>query len=206
MTDQQNNVDPTAAPVNADAPSGGKLGFLNTRTGKFVVGGVALVLVLGAIGAAVAFFVIGGALDGAVDEIAIPPVSSTVPGSSPSTQTPVNPEQSSLASSFTFRNVFAPTVKKTFETTAAVPGSSTDTTDTDTGVNVPADTLYLQSIVTEDGEQKAVFLWNDQTYTVAEGEQVGTTPWKVIQINSDTVLMLFGDSQVTLSVGQGVSK
>ncbi len=204
MTDQQNNVDPTAAPVNADAPGGGKLGFLNTKTGKFVVGGVALALVLGAIGAAVAFFVIGGALDGAVDEMAIAPVSSTVPGSSPSTQTPVNPEQTSLASSFTFRNVFAPTVKKTFETTAAVPGSSTDATDS--AVNVPADTLYLQSIVTEDGEQRAVFSWNDQTYTVAEGQQVGTTPWKVIQINSDTVLMLFGDSQVTLSVGQGVSK
>lgn len=204
MTDQQNNVDPTAAPVNADAPSGGKLGFLNTRAGKFVVGGIALVLVLGAIAAAVAFFVIGGALDGAVDEMPVAPVISTVPGSSPSTQTPVNPKQSSLASSFTFRNVFAPTVKKTFESTAAVPGPSTGTTDT--AVNVPADTLYLQSIVTEDGEQKAVFTWNDQTYTVAEGEQVGTTPWKVMQINSDTVLMLFGDSQVTLSVGQGISK
>lgn len=204
MTDQQNSVDPAAAPVQAGGSAKSSAGFMSTRTGKYVVGGIALVLVLGAIGAAVAFFVLGGALDGAVDNTAVPPVSSTPQGSSAATATPVDPEQASLASSFTFRNVFAPTVKRTYETTAATSGGSSGTSDT--AGNVPADTLFLQSIITEDGVQKAVFTWNGQTYTVAEGEQVGSSPWKVIQINTDTVLMLYGDSQVTLSVGQGVTK
>ena len=207
MTDQQTSVDPTAAPVQADSPENGGRSFLNTPTGKYVVGGIALVLVLGAIGAAVVFFVLGGARDGAIDEAAVPPAGSSPQVSSAATETPVEPAHRSLASSFTFRNVFAPTVKRTYETTEAIAtADGGSTAATETAANVPANTLYLQSVVTEDGVQKAVFTWNDQMYTVAEGEQVGSTPWKVIQINSDTVLMLYGDSQVTLSVGQGVTK
>jgi len=206
VVDYQNSVDPSAAPGEPDglATGSSQAGFLNTTTGKLVVGGVALLLVVGAIGAAAYYFVLGGGTSNSVEPAPVVQAGATQ-GSTAATEAPVNPSQRSLASSFTFRNVFAPTVKRTYETTGATDGSS-ETSDTDSGTTVPADTLFLQSIGSEDGEPVAVFIWNNQTYSVAEGEQVGSSPWKVLQINTDSVLMLFGDSQVTLSVGQGVSK
>lgn len=207
MVDYQNSVDPSAAPGDPGAPAAGsQAGFLNTTTGKLVVGGIAVLLVLVAIGAAAYFFVLGGGTSDSVEQ-PVPAQTGTTQGSGESTETPVEPPERSLASSFTFRNVFAPTVKRTYETTeGATDGGSTETSDTGSGASVPADTLFLQSIGSENGEPVAVFIWNNETYTVAEGEQVGSSPWKVLQINSDSVLMLYGDSQVTLSVGQGVSK
>ena len=202
MVDYQNGVDPSAAPVDPGADDA-KQGFLNTSTGKLVVGGIALVLVLAAVGAAVFYFVFGGSVSGSV-EVVNNPTPSASQNSSATTEAPVNPPERSLASTFTFRNIFAPTVKKTYEVTATTTSESG--TASETAVDVPADTLYLQAIISENGEPKAVFIWNDATYTVGEGEQVGTSPWKVLQINSDSVLMLYGDSQVTLSVGQGVGK
>jgi len=202
VVDHQNSVDPSATPDEVGAAPA-KGGFLTTTTGKLVVGGVALLLVLGAIGAAVAYFFMSGAVDGSVQ--VTPPVqsSTTTSESVGATETPVNPEERSLASTFTFRNVFAPSVKATYETTA----TTTDSAETSGTIpDVPANTLYLQAILSEDGEPVAVFVWNGETYSVSEGEQVGDSPWKVLQINSDSALMLYGDSQVTLSVGQGMSK
>lgn len=205
MVDHQNSVDPSAAPGEPDGfTTASQAGFLNTTTGKLIVGGVALLLVLVAIGAAGYYFILGGGTSDTVEPAPVVQVGATQ-GSDESTEAPVNPPQRSLASSFTFRNVFAPTVKMAFEASVTAAGSS-DTSDTGSGTTVPSDTLFLQSIGSENGEQVAVFIWNDKTYSVREGEQVGTSPWKVLKINSDSVLMLYGDSQVTLSVGQGVSK
>ena len=219
MTDHISSVDPTIAPSELDAPVKSSPGLLGTTTGKLVAGGVALVLVVGAIAAAVFFFVMGGALDGAVDQTPKAPVVSAPQEPGEVARVPVNPAQRSLASTFTFRNIFAPTVKRTFDSTAtgsttdgttggATGGTTNGTTDgtTDPGVDVPSDTLFLQSIISENGEPMAIFIWNGQTYTVGENDQVGTSPWKVLKINSTSALMLFGDSQVTLSVGQGVGK
>ena len=219
MTDNISSVDPAIAPSELNAPVKSSSGLLGTTTGKLGAGGVALVLVVGAIAAAVFFFVMGGALDGAVDQTPKAPVVSAPQEPGEVARVPVNPAQRSLASTFTFRNIFAPTVKRTFDSTAtgsttdgttggATGGTTNGTTDgtTDPGVDVPSDTLFLQSIISENGEPMAIFIWNGQTYTVGENDQVGTSPWKVLKINSTSALMLFGDSQVTLSVGQGVGK
>ncbi len=205
MVDYQSGPDAVAPlePMDAEPV---KQGFLNTTTGKLVVGGVALVLILGAVGAAVFFFFLNGAVDGSVQLTTTTTASNTATSSVEATLTPENPAERSLASTFTFRNVFAPTVKRTYEAEATSDTASADGTSTGASVDVPANTLYLQSIISENGEPKAVFIWNGETYTVGEGEQVADSPWKVLQINSDSVLMLYGDSQVTLSVGQGVGK
>jgi len=205
VVDYQSGPD-AAAPLEPMDGEPVKKGFLNTTTGKLVVGGIALVLVLGAVGAAVFFFFISGAVDGSVQVTTTSTASTAATGTVETTQTPENPAERSLASTFTFRNIFAPTVKRTYETADTSDTASTDSSTTGASVDVPADTLYLQSIISENGEPKAVFIWNGETYTVGEGEQVSDSPWKVLQINSDSVLMLYGDSQVTLSVGQGVGK
>lgn len=206
MVDYQNGPDATAPLEPMDAEPA-KQGFLSTTTGKLVVGGVALLLILGAIGAAVSFFFLNGAVDGSVQLTTGTSTSNTATSSVEATLPPENPAERSLASTFTFRNVFAPTVKRTYEAAATSSDTaSADSSSTGASVDVPANTLYLQSIISENGEPKAVFIWNGETYTVGEGDQVSDSPWMVLQINSDSVLMLYGDSQVTLSVGQGVGK
>jgi hypothetical protein len=205
VVDYQSGSDATAPlePIDGESP---KPGFLNTTTGKLVVGGIALVLVLGAVGAAVFYFFISGAVERSVQSNTTTTTSASSTGTPEAIRTPENPVERSLASTFTFRNVFAPTVKRTYEAADTSGSASTDSSNTGASVDVPSNTLFLQSIISENGEPKAVFIWNGQTYTVGEGEQVAESPWKVIQINSDSVLMLYGDSQVTLSVGQGVGK
>ena len=57
-----------------------------------------------------------------------------------------------------------------------------------------------------NGEKVATFIWNGQTYVLSEGESIPDSPWKVLEINDDSVVMLFGDTRVTLSTGQGLTK
>ena len=173
--------------------------FLSSSTGKLVVGGIILFAVLVAVGALAFFFLLSPS-----DETVIPPAPAG--GSAPATETavPTSPPEQMLDETFTFRNVFAPTVTMPStpdEPSADSPSSST-TSETP---NVPADTLVLTSISTENGEPLATFIWNSAQYVVGEGDQVGDSPWEVVTINSDSVVMLYGDSQVTLTVGQGYS-
>jgi len=177
----------TASPIVA---------FLSSSTGKLVVGGVILFAVLVAVGALAFFFLLSP-----TDTTTIPPAPSG--GSAPATDTaaPSNPPEQMLDETFTFRNIFAPTV-----TPPTTPDESETTSSSSTAsetADVPADTLVLTSIHTEDGEPIATFIWNGSEYQVREGEQVADSPWEVLTINSDSVVMLYGDSQVTLTVGQG---
>ena len=74
------------------------------------------------------------------------------------------------------------------------------------GTSVPANTLLLEDVSEVDGEPVATFTWNGQEYTVGEGDQLGDSPWQVVDISGDTVVMLYGDNRVTLTVGQGITK
>ena len=41
---------------------------------------------------------------------------------------------------------------------------------------------------------------------LSKGDTLLDTPWKVVDIGDDSVEMLYGDTEVTLTVGQGLSK
>jgi cytoskeletal protein RodZ len=174
--------------------------FLSSSTGKLIVGGIILFAVLVAVGALAFFFLLSPS-----QETTIPPAPTG--GSAPATETavPTSPPEQMLDETFTFRNVFAPTVTppKAPKEASSSSGSSSAASET---ANVPADTLVLTSISTENGEPRATFIWNGTEYVVGEGDQVGDSPWEVVTINSDSVVMLYGDSQVTLTVGQGYGK
>lgn len=114
---------------------------------------------------------------------------------------------------FTFRDVFEPLLKPikkpatggtTGDTTGGTTGGGT-TTPVDTN-DYSAGTLYLLDIVTEDGVMKAKMVWNQTEITLTEGQSISGTPWKVLDITANSVIMLYGDQQVPLTVGQGISK
>ncbi len=128
------------------------------------------------------------------------------------------PEAKPLSSTFVFRDIYEPTVKpsvppsstadetSTADGTDGGDGTSGDNTDGGDTSQVPENTLMLKSVSTVDGVPTATIVWNGQTYEVSEGETLGDTPWQVLDISGSTVTMLYGDTKVTLTVGQGVTK
>ena len=165
MVDNPSGEPPVSASAEPKAASP-IVTFLSSSTGKLVVGGIILFAVLVAVGALAFFFLLSPS-----DETTIPPAPAG--GSAAATETAVatSPPEQMLDETFTFRNVFAPTVTppKTPDEPSADSSSSTSET-----ANVPADTLVLTSISTEDGEPMATFIWNSAQYVVGEGDQVET--------------------------------
>jgi type IV pilus biogenesis protein PilP len=186
--------------------------FLGSSTGRLIIGGVFLFAVVVAAGAFLFFSLLNSGGPSA-------PATSTTPGSTGTTQTAVEatrPPDVPLDETFTFRNVFAPTVKIVVVATSTVSSTSTassTTTSTSskstTGTpssTAASGTLVLTKIVTESGKPTATFTWNGGTYKAQEGDRIDSSPWKVLTIYSDSVLLLYGDSRVTLTVGQGYTK
>lgn len=204
MVDSFGTPDATTG-QSAEAAADGaapRQGFLSTTVGKLVVGGIALVLILGAVAAVFFIFI----LNKASDEIPQPPV--VVPVETTSTPDgegePVERPEVPLEDTFAFRNIFQPTIKITVASSDSDDG--TDGTADGEIPDVPPDTLFLMSVSTVDGEPVAELIWNGQQYSLKEGESIPDTPWQVLSISGDTVVMLYGDARVTLTAGQGISK
>ena len=108
---------------------------------------------------------------------------------------------------FTFRDIFEPLLKPVpSQTTTDGTNGTDDTGGDDDATPTASDTLYLNDIVTEDGELKAVLELDGETYTLGPGEGIEGTPWEVLRITDTQVTMLYGDTQVTLTIGQGITK
>jgi hypothetical protein len=201
MVDNPSEESPVSAPTGPK-PKSAIVVFATSSTGRLILGGVALFVVLVVLGALAFFFLLNTG-----DQPSVPVA--TPGGSKPATAAvaPTNPPEQPLDETFTFRNVFAPSVNPPAEpsTTSGTSGGTTSTSATATVPAGPKDTLILTKISTESGVRVATFQWNGAEYVVEEGDQVADSPWKVVTIQSDSVVMLYGDSRVTLTVGQGFS-
>jgi len=179
-----------------------RAGFFSTTAGKLVIGGVAIVAVLATIAGIGIFFMFGQASDQAGEEAVVTQPQTQAPsagqGGAEASATPrPMPEPEDL---FTFRNVFEPTAE------VELAPETTDSSSDGGTVDVSDNTLYLAGVSTVDGEPVAELVWNGQTYMLKEGESIPNSPWQVLSIEGDTVVMLYGDSRITLTVGQGISK
>ena len=188
-----------------------KRGFFSSPTGK-IVGIIAAALIvlgiLGVLAVSVYSFMFVNDAQKAIQagmESAVSTGAATASGEA-TEAVPVEPDAVALNTIFTFRDIFDPLVKQPPESTETSGSTENTSTEGKLSADVSEGTLYLQSIVTEDGVPKAVLLWNGDEYRLAEGESIPGTPWEVRTINDSSVVMLYGDQQVTLSVGQGTSK
>jgi hypothetical protein len=176
------------------------MGFLSTTLGKLIVGGLAVFILAGVLGAIAVFYLFSQSDELAID-LVIPSTevtTTTEPGAVPEQR-----RDPRLQDTFTFRNIFAPTVKPTLPTTTTASG---DPTQPGGGVSVPEDTLFLESVSVVDGQSVATFLWNGATYLLGVGDEIEGTPWRLLSISGSTVTMLYGDTPITLSVGQAMGK
>jgi uncharacterized integral membrane protein len=182
-----------------------KPGFLSTSSGKIIaiVVAVGALAIIAGIVVAIVIFVFGGQVVDDV-EVRIQPWTPTAPGQSASDTATIVAAQPAAAVSnsevFTFRDIFEPLLKPIVETTATVDGGTDDVT--------PAgdDVLYIEDIISEGGELKVVATLNGTTYTLGAGDSISGTPWQVLSVSSTQVIMLYGDVQITLTIGQGITK
>lgn len=209
MADNLTPFDSSTAPAPAaPAQQGGVRGFLSSKAGKIIIG-VALLVVVGAVVGVIAVSFLGVQAGSDSTNIVVTQPKPTPVAEGSTETTPVEaPEDVDLEDVFTYRDVFVPTVTLTSTTTSTTTSTSSTSSSSSTSQssNTPSNTLVLEDIATENGEQVAVLGWNGQTYTLAEGESIPGTPWQVLTINSSSVVMLYGDQRITLSVGVGISK
>ena len=194
--------------------STGLKGFLASTKGRLIAAVAAAVIIFAALGAiAIAFIFQPGEM--AFEPMVTPAGGVEAPAPEEEVAEPQPRTSKPLSSTFVFRDVFVPTVKPTIEgTSTASGGTGGSTSTTGTASNgelpelpeLPEDTLYLESVSTVDGEPVASLVWNGMRYSLRAGDELPGTPWQVVEVSSTTVVMLFGDSRVTLTVGQGVSK
>lgn len=195
------------SPEPGEAPSSGLKGFLSTTLGKIVVIGSALTLFVAIVGVVV-FLVLGSLAkqgeQAAVDELnkaiaarPTPAATRTVETTGSAGNRVVLPVTNKDV--FTARDPFEPVLRPIPQVVAS---SSVEATPKPADVGM----LTLQDIVTNGGVLKAMLLWEGKQYLAAEGEVLKGTPWQVLSITKTTVTMLFGDVQVTLSIGEGIAK
>ncbi len=209
MSDTElNGTQPPApeAPVPV-APRGPSGDFLSTTAGRAVlIGGAVVVLVI--IAAAVGWFILGpNSLGSSTGTPGTPTVVVTNPGTPSVPATSSMPTSSTVATlpvaAITSRDVFTPRNPFTVIKPAVIPTSTASGSDS----SLDPTQVYLTDIVTESGVRKAVIKYGGTTYTLAAGDLIPTTTdWKILKVNTGTVVVLFGDVSVTLTPGQGTSK
>ena len=164
MVDSVSTPEPIGAPPSEPNPPR-RPGFLSTSTGKLIVGGVIVFVIVLAAGIFLFFYLVSNV------EKAPVVVTTSLPPSTTTTQPAgviTEPPEQRLDDTFTFRNVFAPSVKipVTPTTTSGGTGSGSTTTSDTSASQYPADTLVLTSIFSESGERVATFAWIGTVYTV----------------------------------------
>ena len=75
-----------------------------------------------------------------------------------------------------------------------------------TGTDQCMATLYLDGVVTQNGVLMAQLRYNGTSYTLGAGGVIPNPPWQGLRDTTASVTMLYGAIQVTLSVGEGVTK
>jgi hypothetical protein len=185
-------VEPAAPP--AGSSSGGKVkAFFSTTAGRvlLIVLAVGTLLTICAVVAVIALGALGlSVFQEAVEQVpgsaAVNPTAGAV--SATATAAPAVAEMDNV-DVFTPRDPFTPIL---IPAEQAAAGSD------------DANTLTLIEIVTDNSIRKAVLTLGSTTYVQAAGERLGTTPWQVVSVGTGSVVMLYGDTQMTLTVGQGV--
>lgn len=201
MVDSFNKVATDASnPDGISSNATGSSGFLSTTMGKIVLGGAALVVIGAAIVAILLLFVFNQ--DDVTNVPVIIPTETTVTTSAGESE-PMERRPDDWVDTFAFRNIFEPTSKVTLSPEVSADGSGTTSETVD--ADIPDDTLFLSSITTVDGVLVANLVWNGATYALPEDGTIPGTPWKVVSVTGDTVVMLYGDTRITLGVGQGIS-
>lgn len=211
MSDDTELTGITPVTTESGAPKpGGVRGFLASTVGRVVVIVLAVVVLVG-IALVVGFLVLGSSLFGTAPESVV----TAPPPAKPAVVTTASPS-AGLATSSTVASIAPPPVADIEDRDVFTPRDpfkpipapviETETASASPGSGITDKSLILDDITSVNGVKKAIMTYNGTQYTLAEGDTVDSTPWKVLSIGTSSVVMLFGDDRITLTLGQGITK
>lgn len=93
--------------------------------------------------------------------------------------------------------------------TAAVAPSATPAGNTSTATPAAvqqSSVLFLKTVNSENGVLYASVDYGATSYVVRAGERVGSSPYQITSISTDSATFLYGDDSVVLRVGEDVQK
>jgi len=195
--------------LNANISKGNIKGFMGTSKGKGLALGLLLVVVA-LVGLLVMTFAFPKPDAQPLKPVAKP--AGTNPAPAPTAQnqstdtatsdTETVPKDVDLTN---FRDPFKPLAILASSTNST---SSQENTSTSTGTNIASaiESLSLVSITEQNGEPYATFNYKGTTYMVKEGERIADSEFQVIDIGEGSVTLLYGDSLLTLQVGDEIIK
>jgi cytoskeletal protein RodZ len=191
--------------------------FIKTPLGKVALTGFILLIVLFIAALLLGAFLIFSNLKSAPQEVPKAPVEVkkstegakvTIKESTEETETPKSSGESSAAYEiYEYKDPFEPLIKETTSTTTTVTTPSeeeiaTPSEEEETGPQV----LEVQDIFTENGVKYASIKYGTTVYKVKEGERVDESPYEVLTIGTDSVVLLYGDNRVEVKVGESILK
>lgn len=108
-----------------------------------------------------------------------------------------------------YRDPFSPLVETTSTTGASTISAVTNSpasTSTPAGVAVIPQVLSLQGISNSGGTKVASVLYQGTAYQVRTGDQVGASPFQIIEVGDTSISLLYGDDRLTLQLGDEIVK
>ncbi|HDP69223.1 MAG TPA: hypothetical protein ENN38_00210 [Actinobacteria bacterium] len=106
---------------------------------------------------------------------------------------------------YQYKDPFEPLVVASNSTTTTTTGAGTTTTseaETDSEIQV----LVLEDIYIDDGVEYASIRYGGTVYKVTEGDRVDSSPFQVISIGEESVILLYGEDQLEVKLGQEIIK
>ncbi|MDI6891866.1 MAG: hypothetical protein QMD08_02555 [Actinomycetota bacterium] len=169
--------------------------FLETPKGKRVTLIVVATLVVFVLGMGFLFFFLLGKAPQVPERAVQPPLKAeeTAPAEAVETTAPAPAEGYEI---YEYKDPFKPLITAPTTETIAEP-------TTPTAGPVP---LALDDIFVEDGVTYASIRYGDAVYKVTEGDRVDESPYQVLSIGTDSVVLLYGDDRITLRLGEEILK
>ena len=190
--------------------------YSSTPTGKIVVI-AAPIAVLVLIVAVVALTVLGSSGSGSQQAGDVQPLKSTATTGA-GTPTSETPSAQSLESSdppvnldyevYETRDPFKrPDATETQSAALTHPATSANATGTATPpTGQQSSILFLKGVNSESGALYASVGYGPDSYVVRAGERVGSSPYQITSVSTDSATFLYGDDSLSLQVGEDVQK
>jgi len=102
---------------------------------------------------------------------------------------------------YEYKDPFEPLVG---ESSSSTSGTSTAASETEPSSGVLI--LALEDIYTEDGVKYASIRYGSTVYKVTEGDRIDDSPYQLISIGEESVILLYGEDQLEVRLGQEIIK
>jgi hypothetical protein len=183
--------------------------FIESKSGKIIIVAILSLLIL----LALAFVIVRSISPKKEADFKVTPISTAkaAGGITPpettqgveTTETPLLESSETITDSYQlyeFKDPFRP-----LEAGESTSSASTTSSESQ-GTASSGEILELKEIYQQEGEYYARIQYGSVEYIVTKDDQIGSSPYKVVEITDSNVTLLYGDDRLVLSIGEQIIK